>query len=442
MRTLPEDDSSSRRRLGAAELLRSVGLLADGPATWGIPVRSDRPGVYLVELPAPLAAAPVDFNVIGRWLERVPGLTLDGARPTGRELAARLHRFWLPEQTVLYVGMSAASIGARVAAFQRTPLGDRKPYSGGYWLKTLTGLDRLRVWWAETDAAEEYEDALLEAFARTVPPDAAARLHDPEVVLPFANLQTSDRIRKRHGISGALLADEEARPPTEAERRAAAARAGTAGSVGASRSSGVLRSRTVLRAGAGPAATRPRTSRPAAAPATGRASGRGAGGTAAGTAVGKAPKPPTRLSESGLAALRAELHELTTVTRPAIVARISAARELGDLRENSDYHEARREQSFAEGRVRAIEELLRHVEIIEEGHDEGRVRLGSTVLVEGPHGEEETFTLVGSSEASPATGRISASSPIGAALLDGLAGDEVEAIVPAGRLRFRILDVR
>ena len=83
------------------------------------------------------------------------------------------------------------------------------------------------------------------------------------------------------------------------------------------------------------------------------------------------------------------------MTRPAIVARIAAARELGDLRENSDYHEARREQSFAEGRIRAIEELLRHVEIIEEGADEGRARLGSTIVVEGPHGEEETYTLVG-----------------------------------------------
>ena len=66
----------------------------------------------------------------------------------------------------------------------RTPLGDRKPYAGGYWLKTLAGLDRLRVWWAETDAPEEYEDALLEAFAAGVPPDVAARLHDPDVVLP------------------------------------------------------------------------------------------------------------------------------------------------------------------------------------------------------------------------------------------------------------------
>jgi transcription elongation factor GreA len=436
-RTLPDDGRSPRHPLGAAELLRSVGLLADGPATLGIPVRSDRPGVYIVELPTPQAAAPIDFNAIGRWIEHVPGLTLDGARPTGRELAARLHGFWLSDQRVLYVGMSAQSIGARIGAFQRTPLGDRKPYAGGYWLKTLTGLDRLRIWWAETDAAEEYEDALLEAFVASVPPEAAGQLHDPEVVLPFANLQTAAHVRKRHGIGGALLAEAAGPPPTEAERRAAAAGSGRAGGGGrgASRSSGILRSRTVLRPADGSRAARPRTTRPATTPSTTTK-------PRAGAPSGKAPRAPTRLSEAGVTALRTELHELTTVTRPAILARIVAARELGDLRENSDYHEARREQSFAEGRIRAIEDLLRNVVIIEEGHDEGRIRLGSTVLVEDPHGDEETFTLVGSSEANPASGRISAGSPIGAALLDRVAGDEVEAIIPSGRRRFRIVEVR
>ena len=115
------------------------------------------------------------------------------------------------------------------------------------------------------------------------------------------------------------------------------------------------------------------------------------------------------------------------------MARIAAARELGDLKENSDYHEARREQSFAEGRIRAIEELLRSVEIIEEGADRGRARLGSTVVIEGPYGDEETYTLVGPTEANPASGRISANSPIGSALLGAGAGDEVEAVLPFGR---------
>jgi transcription elongation factor GreA len=408
--------------------------MADGPTTWTTSVRSNRPGVYLVELPGAGASAPLDFNAVGRWLERVPGLLLDGARPTGRELAARLQGFWLADQSVLYIGTSGASIGSRIGAFHRTPLGDRKPYAGGYWLKTLAEVDRLRVWWAETDAPEEYEDALLDAFAAGVPAEVAARLHDPAVVLPFANLRTAEGVRKQHGISGALLVDDDARPATDAERRAAAGRGGPGGRTDPTRRTGVLRSKTALKTGASPN----RPARPSdTAPAPRRMSQ-----AAREAAAGKAAKDPTRLSEAGLAALRAELEELTTISRPAIVARIVAARELGDLKENSDYHEARREQSFAEGRIRAIEDLLRNVVLIEDGVEGGRSRLGSTVVVEGPFGEEDTYTLVGSTEASPATGRISTSSPIGAALLDRAAGDEVEVVVPSGRLRYRIVEIR
>lgn len=192
--------------LGAAELIRSVGLRADGPVTWGRPVPSASPGVYLVEWPEPLQDAPVELTLVGKWLERLPGLRLDGKRPTSREVAARLHGFWLPGQTVLYLGMTALSVGGRIGAYYRTPLGDRKPHAAGHWLKTLRGLDRARIWWAETTAAEEYEDALLSAFAETVDasPEGAPRLLDRSVILPFANLQTATGQRKAHGITGAI----------------------------------------------------------------------------------------------------------------------------------------------------------------------------------------------------------------------------------------------
>ncbi len=88
----------------------------------------------------------------------------------------------------------------------RTPLGDRKPHAGGHWLKTLRGLDRARIWWAQTTAAEEYEDALFSAFAAGVDasPEAAPRLADREVILPFANLQTATDVRKAHGLTGVV----------------------------------------------------------------------------------------------------------------------------------------------------------------------------------------------------------------------------------------------
>jgi hypothetical protein len=194
------------RPLGAAELLRSVGLRADGPVTWGRPVPSARPGVYVVDWPEALQDAPVELTRVGKWLERLPGLRLDGRRPTSREVAARLHGFWLPGQTVVYLGMTPLSIGGRVGAYYRTPLGDRKPHAAGHWLKALRGLDRARIWWAETTAAEEYEDALLTAFAETVDasPEATPRLADRSVILPFANLQSATGLRKAHGITGAV----------------------------------------------------------------------------------------------------------------------------------------------------------------------------------------------------------------------------------------------
>ncbi len=426
------------RSLGAAGLLRSVGLLADGPVRWGSPVRVGGPGLYVVELPGLLKAAPIDHQLVAHWIERVPNLTLDGARPTQRELAVRMGEFWLPDESVLYIGMTNLSIGGRVGALVKTPLGDRRPHAGGHWLKTLTVLPDLRIWWASTGAPEEYEDALLSAFAETVSPEAREGLRDSSVVLPWANLQSSTDERKQHGIKGALLADEADRPATKAERVAAAAAAakGTAARRGVAdptRRTGVLRSTPA----------RPRTTTPRAATANRVPGSRAA--AAAVKAAGRPAGPPVHLSPEGLIALRAELDELINVLRPAIVVRIASARELGDLKENSDYHEARREQSFAEGRIRQLEDQLRNA-IVVEGGGGSVVAIGSTVVVErmDPAGalETTTFKIVGAAEASPKADKISNVSPIGAALIGRKPGDAVEVVIPSGRIGFRILEVR
>lgn len=422
------------RSLGAAELLRSVGLLADGPVRWGNPIRVGGPGVYLVELATPLKSAPVDHMLVAHWIEHVPSLTLDGARPTQRELAVRMGEFWLPDETVVYIGMTNLSIGGRVGAFVKTPLGDRRPHAGGHWLKTLTVLPELRVWWAPTTAPEEYEDALLTAFAEGISAEARAALRESSVVLPWANLQSATDERKQHGIKGSLLVDDAGGPVTKAERVAAAAAAargaptGRRGSADPTRRTGVLRS----------SPARPRSSTPRAATGSRAAA-------AAIKAAGRPAGPAVQLSPEGLVALRAELDELITVQRPAIVARIAAARELGDLKENSDYHEARREQSFAEGRVRQLEDQLRNAVVVE-GTGGSVVAIGSTVVVErmDPAGalETTTFKIVGAAEASPKTDKISNVSPIGAALIGRKPGDAVEVVIPSGRIGFRILEVR
>lgn len=424
----------TNQALGAAALLRQIGLLADGPVRWGAPVRVGGPGLYVVELGAPLAEAPLDLAKVGKWLERVPGLRLDGEHPTSKQLLARLQSLWLPDQVVVYVGMTTVSIGGRLRAYYETPLGDRRPHAGGHWLQTLRSLDGLRVWWAQTSAPEEAEDAALDAFAATAPAHRADRPAGA-LDLPWANLRRPTGERQVHGITGSVIpeAPVHAAPPTRVREVPPGNADGT--------STEVKGTGTVRRA--------PRTATRAAAPARAAASARPAASPRAASPVraGKArletPRQPVELSADAIERMRTELDQLTRVRRPEVVARIKSARELGDLRENAEYHAAREEQSFLEGRVRLLEDRLRFAVVIEEptaGTATGRVALGSTVRLE-QDGDEITFTIVGTTEANAAAGRISTASPVGAALLGAAAGDSVEVRTPRGTTSYRVISV-
>jgi hypothetical protein len=200
-------------------LFRAVGLTPDGPARWGMPVRVAGPGVFVVEWPGPMERAPIDISAVGTWLARVETLRVDGERPTGKALAARLAAWWLPGETVVYVS-SGRSLGRRIEAIAATPLGDARPNPAGQWLKALRGFEGTRLWWAATDAAEEYEDALLEAFAAAVPAAATAALPAGAQVLPFANRRRPAGPVRPDGISGSTA---EPAAPTEPMASATAA---------------------------------------------------------------------------------------------------------------------------------------------------------------------------------------------------------------------------
>ena len=134
-----------------------------------------------------------------------------------------------------------------------------------------------------------------------------------------------------------------------------------------------------------------------ARPARGRGTGRVASAAATGPRDRRvAPEPVYPLARGCRSAARG-LDELTQVRRPRVIARIASARELGDLKENSEYHAAREEQSFLEGRVKSLEATLRHAVIVAPEARGATVILGSRVRVE-VDGEETTFTLVGSAE--------------------------------------------
>jgi len=415
------------KALSAAALLSGVGLMADGPVRWDRPVPASGPGLYVVEMAEPLAEAPIELTKVGKWLERVETLRLDGTRPTSKALAARLASLWLPNATVLYIGSTSGSIGGRVRGLPIHVLGDRRPHADGHWLQTLRGLADLRVWWARTAAPEEALDAVLDAFAAG-DPGAMPNRPAGALLLPWANMRRPTGERQQHGITASMIADEIVAPPPPTHVTEVAPGMADGASLEV-KGTGTVR-RTQRRASATtrtPARPAPRatTPRPPRASASTR------------------KREPVALSAEAIERMQTELDQLTRVRRPEVVARIKAARELGDLKENSDYHAAREEQSFLEGRVRLLEDRLRFAVVIDDTPDEsmvGRVQLGSIVTVE-LDGEPTTFTLVGTTDAKPAAGRISTASPVGAALLGAAEGDEVEVRTPRGAVRYVVRSV-
>ena len=143
---------------------------------------------------------------------------------------------------------------------------------------------------------------------------------------------------------------------------------------------------------------------------------------------------PTYLSKDGLEKLRAELDEMVSVKRPEVANRIHDAKEHGDLSENAEYEDAKNEQAFVEGRIQTLQALIKNATIIDENHSTDHVQIGSTVTVESGDGEE-SFTIVGSTEADPSANRLSNESPVGKALLGHKRGDTVDVSLPSGKKR-------
>ena len=149
---------------------------------------------------------------------------------------------------------------------------------------------------------------------------------------------------------------------------------------------------------------------------------------------------PTYVSREGLAKLRAELDEHVNVRRPEIAGRIHDAKEHGELAENAEYEDAKNEQAFVEGRILALETLIKNAILIEEKHATDHVAIGSTVTVETDDGRQK-FTIVGSAEADPRDGKISNESPVGRALLGRKKGDRIVVKVPAGDFAYKIVAI-
>lgn len=145
----------------------------------------------------------------------------------------------------------------------------------------------------------------------------------------------------------------------------------------------------------------------------------------------------------GAELLREELNRLKQVERPRIINAIAEARAHGDLKENAEYHAAREQQSFAEGRIQEIESKLSMSQVIDitKIENTGRVIFGVTIKLSNEKGEELNYQVVGEDEADIKAGKISVTSPVARALIGKYEGDTVQVQTPDGLLSYEILEV-
>ncbi|SNS08053.1 transcription elongation factor GreA [Antarctobacter heliothermus] len=148
------------------------------------------------------------------------------------------------------------------------------------------------------------------------------------------------------------------------------------------------------------------------------------------------------MTRAGYTALETELKQLKSVERPAIIQAIAEARELGDLKENAEYHSAREKQGFIEGRIKELEGAIGLAEVIDPKTLSGTIKFGATVtLVDEDTDEEKTWQIVGQHEASVEKGLLNIKSPIARALIGKDEGDSVEVNTPGGSKSYEILSI-
>ncbi|WP_108484846.1 transcription elongation factor GreA [Oceaniglobus ichthyenteri] len=148
------------------------------------------------------------------------------------------------------------------------------------------------------------------------------------------------------------------------------------------------------------------------------------------------------LTKNGQTALNAELKNLKSVERPAIIRAIAEAREHGDLSENAEYHSAKEKQSFIEGRIKEIEGILSLADVIDTSKMSGTIKFGAWVtLVDEDTEAEKTYQIVGEPEANLEAGKLNIKSPLARALIGKDEGDSVEVRTPGGEKSYEVLKI-
>lgn len=146
------------------------------------------------------------------------------------------------------------------------------------------------------------------------------------------------------------------------------------------------------------------------------------------------------ITPEGLEKAKKELQELVETKRPEVIQKIESAKALGDLSENAEYHEAKEQQGFIEGRIAELEYLISNAVVVQNNKSNEIVNIGKTIKVKSGKDSRE-FIIVGANEADPIHGKISNESPLGEAFIGRKVGETVEVHVPKGIVKYQILEI-
>lgn len=192
------------------ELFDSVGREIMGQVKWNEKIECNLSGVYCVsisnrvDMVETIEKTPVSLKVVEEWIKYVPNMRIDDNIPTVEAVVQRLNKFWLPNETILYIGKAGTSLRQRVNQYYKTKLGDRHPHAGGHWIKTLDNLNELNIFWTTSEEidAEELEQELMRKFVASI--NYKSELYDGEHSFPFANIEYPKGNRKNHGICNSV----------------------------------------------------------------------------------------------------------------------------------------------------------------------------------------------------------------------------------------------
>lgn len=175
---------------------------------WGTNFDEKDTGIYIIStsidksyLPKSLVGVSFNESEMDTWLKNAPNILLYGIKPSKQDLKKQLSRFWLADESILYIGKAEKqTLSARIKQFYKHKVGKNSPHKGGYWLKLLSNLNELYIHLYSTNDSHEVEKELLNFFRNSVSEASRKNLIDKEICIPFANLQLRSNVVKNHGL--------------------------------------------------------------------------------------------------------------------------------------------------------------------------------------------------------------------------------------------------